>query len=44
MEMQLTEPGRPILGSKVKLVVGIFFTIAGVLLALDNLEVVSSVR
>ncbi len=42
METQLTEPGRPILGSKVKLVVGIFFTFVGVLLALDNLEVVEA--
>jgi hypothetical protein len=40
MEMQLTEPGRAVVGSKVKLVVGIFFTVVGVLLALDNLDIV----
>ncbi len=42
MEMQLTEPGRPIVGSKVKLVVGIFFTIAGILMALENLDIVDA--
>ena len=39
MEMQLTEPARAVVGSKIKLVVGIFFTLAGVLLALDNFDV-----
>src|ERR1700682_3563657 len=44
MEMQLTEPGRPIIGSKVKLVVGTFFTLVGVLLALDNLDIMDAGR
>jgi hypothetical protein len=39
MEMQLTEPGRVVVGSKIKLVVGIFFTVVGVLLALDNFDI-----
>src|SRR5260221_6224037 len=39
MEMQLTESSRTVVGSKIKLVVGIFFTVVGVLLALDNLDI-----
>ncbi len=43
MEMQLTEPGRPVIG-KVKLAVGLFFTAAGVLMALDNLDFIDAGR
>ncbi|MCU1350395.1 MAG: hypothetical protein JWO56_3425 [Acidobacteria bacterium] len=39
MEMQLTEPERPVVGSSVKLVVGLFFAAVGVLLTLDNFGV-----
>jgi hypothetical protein len=43
MDMQLTD-GRPAVASKVKLVVGIFFTLLGVLLTLDNLGVADAGR
>ena len=42
MEMQLTEPGRTVVGSKVKLVVGIFFALAGVLMTLDNFDIIDT--
>lgn len=44
MEMQLTEPGRQIVGNKVKLVIGTFFAAVGVLMALDNLDILDTGR
>jgi hypothetical protein len=44
MEMQFMEPGSAAVGSKVKLALGIFFTLAGLLLTLDNLDLFDSGR
>jgi len=44
MEMQLTEPGRPVIGSSIKLVVGVFVFALGVLLTLDNLDFLEAGR
>jgi hypothetical protein len=42
METQLFEPGSPIAGSSVKLVVGIFFVLLGLLMTLGNLEILDA--
>ena len=44
MDMQLTDTRTPITGSSVKLVAGIFFTFLGVLLTLDNLDILDAGR
>jgi hypothetical protein len=44
MEMQFMESGRAAVGSKVKLALGIFFTLAGLLLTLDNLDLFDAGR
>jgi hypothetical protein len=44
METQFMEPGRAAVGSKVKLALGIFFTLAGLLLTLDNLDLFDAGR
>ena len=42
MEMQITDPRKPVVGSSVKLVAGVFFAILGVLLTLENLRVLDA--
>jgi predicted membrane protein len=44
MDMQLTETPKPVIGSSIKLVAGIFFTALGVLLTLDNLDIIDAGR
>ena len=44
MDMQLTETPKPVIGSSIKLVAGIFFTILGVLLTLENLDLFDAGR
>jgi predicted membrane protein len=44
MDMQLTENQQPVIGSSIKLVAGIFFTALGVLLTLDNLDIIDAGR
>lgn len=44
MDMQLTETQKPVIGSGIKLVAGIFFTALGVLLTLDRLNIVDTDR
>lgn len=44
MDMQLTETPKPVIGSGIKLVAGIFFTLLGVLLTLDNLDIIDAGR
>lgn len=42
--MQLTETPKPVIGSGIKLVAGIFFTVLGVLLTLDHLDIIDAGR
>jgi predicted membrane protein len=44
MDMQLTDTPKPVIGSNIKLVAGIFFTVLGVLLTLDNLDIIDAGR
>lgn len=44
MDMQLAETPKPVIGSSLKLVAGIFFTVLGVLLTLDNLDIIDAGR
>jgi len=44
MDMQLTETQKPVIGNSIKLVAGIFFTLLGVLLTLDNLDIIEADR
>jgi len=44
MEMQLTEPQKPAIGSSVKLVIGMFVVALGVVLTLDNLDYLDAGR
>src|SRR3954447_11398270 len=44
MDMQLTENPQPAIGNSIKLVAGIFFTALGVLLTLDNLDIIGAGR
>ena len=44
MDMQLTETPKPVIGSSIKLVAGIFFTALGVLLTLDNFDIIDAGR
>lgn len=41
---RIMEPGRAAVGSKVKLALGIFFTLAGLLMTLDNLDLFDAGR
>jgi predicted membrane protein len=44
MDMQLAETPKPVIGSSLKLVAGIFFTALGVLLTLDNFDIIDAGR
>ena len=42
MEMQLTDPQKPLIGSSVKLVAGVFFALLGMLMSLENLRILDT--